>query len=206
MDKEYVVSGIIFRSEEEYNDALSDEKNIEYISSKINMSDTATLIKLYKSLIKKRTLKTTVGFVFLKKIYDEILLSEDYIENDIPVIDLSEYIDGYGVDESASQMKTEEEVNNKLKKKKNKTAKKEYPVNIELEKSKNINKLLSGCIVLLIATVIAMFFITLKSDTITYNNAKNSVINDYEEWENELSEREKEIIRKEEELGINLDE
>ena len=50
--------------------------------------------------------------------------------------------------------------------------------------------------------VIAMFAITLKSDNPNILNYKNVIVNQYASWEQELSEREKQLRQKENELGL----
>ena len=47
-----------------------------------------------------------------------------------------------------------------------------------------------------------MFAITLKSDNPNILNYKNAIVNQYASWEQELSEREKQLRQKENELGL----
>ena len=54
----------------------------------------------------------------------------------------------------------------------------------------------------LVILVIAMFAITLKSDNPNILNYKNAIVNQYASWEQELSEREKQLRQKENELGL----
>ena len=54
----------------------------------------------------------------------------------------------------------------------------------------------------LIATIIAMFAITLTSDHSGYFNVEEKVLNKYSDWEDELNQREQKIKDLEDELGI----
>ena len=58
----------------------------------------------------------------------------------------------------------------------------------------------------LIAAVIAMFVITLKSDQPNILNYETALINRYSEWEEELSVRENALREKERELKLKGEE
>lgn len=188
MENEWIVSGIIFNNETEYKMALNDEKNIEYISTKIDFSNTKMITHLYESLLKKKSFKTIVGFIFLKQLYDIIKTDYSMQGQEIQLLDINDYI---GADLSKA---------NQNSGKKNKTVKLKIKNKDEIEKIKGTNRLLIAIICILVMAVFAMFYITMHSDTLTYNRAKNDVINEYEQWNQQLTDRENEIAKKEKEI------
>lgn len=180
MNNEYIVSGIMFNTEIEYKKALNDEKHIAQINEKIDLTNHSKVRKLYIRLLEKQTFKTAVGFVYLKKLYDIIKQDSQDEVDELPIIN----IDMFGESETVDYgyFSTGNKNNGNVK------------------KIKNENMLLKGIIVILLICVASMFVITMKSDSLTYSRARESVIDEYEEWQNELEKREQEIEKRETEL------
>lgn len=188
IDNQYIVDGIFFSSRKEYERALKDKENIEYISAKMDLTNPRTVMKLYNSLIKKNTLTTAVGFVFLKQLYDVIALSADVDLNQVYALEKDRYINANG--SSSDYLSTVRA-----------TASQSLTANKDYNRLSNTNKILKFTVLILIGCVVAMFIFTMKADTLTYNNAKESVINEYEQWNSELTQREKELDEREETLN-----
>ncbi len=188
IDNQYIVDGIFFSSRKEYERALKDKENIEYISAKMDLTNPRTVMKLYNSLIKKNTLTTAVGFVFLKQLYDVIALSADVDLNQVYALEKDRYINANG--SSSDYLSTVRA-----------TASQSLTANKDYNRLSNTNKILKFTVLILIGCVVAMFIFTMKADTLTYNNAKESVINEYEQWNSELTQREKELDKREETLN-----
>lgn len=188
IDNQYIVDGIFFSSRKEYERALKDKENIEYISAKMDLTNPRTVMKLYNSLIKKNTLTTAVGFVFLKQLYDVIALSADVDLNQVYALEKDRYINANG--SSSDYLSTVRA-----------TASQSLTASKDYNRLSNTNKILKFTVLILIGCVVAMFIFTMKADTLTYNNAKESVINEYEQWNSELSQREKELDEREETLN-----
>lgn len=188
IDNQYIVDGIFFSSRKEYERALKDKENIEYISAKMDLTNPRTVMKLYNSLIKKNTLTTAVGFVFLKQLYDVIALSADADLNQVYALEKDRYINANG--SSSDYLSTVRA-----------TASQSLTANKDYNRLSNTNKILKFTVLILIGCVVAMFIFTMKADTLTYNNAKESVINEYEQWNSELTQREKELDEREETLN-----
>lgn len=193
MDKEYVVSGIVFSNEVEYKSALRDEKNIEAISAKIDLSDPNIVLKIFNALITKKTFKTAVGFSFLKQLRDILIMNEQTAGLDIPVLDYRDYV---AKDE---EKKTAKENNKNLFVTDSNRIRKNTKESLNEQKIKDTNFILKCTVVIMAICIVVMFIFTLKSDTLTYNRAKDEVIDEYEEWNQELTEREKAIEMKENE-------
>lgn len=188
IDNQYIVDGIFFSSRKEYERALKDKENIEYISAKMDLTNPRTVMKLYNSLIKKNTLTTAVGFVFLKQLYDVIALSADVDLNQVYALEKDRYINVNG--SSSDYLSTVRA-----------TASQSLTASKDYNRLSNTNKILKFTVLILIGCVVAMFIFTMKADTLTYKNAKESVINEYEQWNSELSQREKELDEREETLN-----
>lgn len=188
IDNQYIVDGIFFSSRKEYERALKDKENIEYISAKMDLTNPRTVMKLYNSLIKKNTLTTAVGFVFLKQLYDVIALSADVDLNQVYALEKDRYINANG--SSSDYLSTVRA-----------TASQSLTASKDYNRLSNTNKILKFTVLILIGCVVAMFIFTMKADTLTYNNAKESVINEYEQWNSELTQREKELDKREETLN-----
>lgn len=188
IDNQYIVDGIFFSSRKEYERALKDKENIEYISAKMDLTNPRTVMKLYNSLIKKNTLTTAVGFVFLKQLYDVIALSADVDLNQVYALEKDRYINVNG--SSSDYLSTVRA-----------TASQSLTASKDYNRLSNTNKILKFTVLILIGCVVAMFIFTMKADTLTYNNAKESVINEYEQWNSELTQREKELDEREETLN-----
>ncbi len=188
IDNQYIVDGIFFSSRKEYERALKDKENIEYISAKMDLTNPRTVMKLYNRLIKKNTLTTAVGFVFLKQLYDVIALSADVDLNQVYALEKDRYINANG--SSSDYLSTVRA-----------TASQSLTANKDYNRLSNTNKILKFTVLILIGCVVAMFIFTMKADTLTYNNAKESVINEYEQWNSELTQREKELDEREETLN-----
>ena len=92
-------------------------------------------------------------------------------------------------------------IKNKKREKIDKTDKTEKIEKTE-KKMKKINTLFVVNI-FLVLTVIAMFVLISTSNVPTIINYKNKIINQYEQWDKELTQRENTIIEKENELKIN---
>lgn len=180
MNNEYIVSGIMFNTELEYKQALNDEKHIEQINDKIDLTNPKKVQNLYIKLLEKQTFKTAVGFVYLKKLYDIAKQGEEENTEDLPVISVDMISNSDTVD--YGYFSTGNKTNNSMK------------------KMKSENMLLKGIIVILLICVASMFAITMKSDSLTYSRARDSVIDEYEEWQNELELREQELDKREEKL------
>ena len=188
IDNQYIVDGIFFSSRKEYERALKDKENIEYISAKMDLTNPRIVMKLYNSLIKKNTLTTAVGFVFLKQLYDVIALSADVDFNQVYALEKDRYINANG--SSSDYLSTVRA-----------TASQSLTASKDYNRLSNTNKILKFTVLILIGCVVAMFIFTMKADTLTYNNAKESVINEYEQWNSELTQREKELDEREETLN-----
>lgn len=184
---EYVVAGISFSNRADYETALKEEKNIEYITAKIDITNSKSALRLYNSLIEKDSFRTPVGLAFLKQLYDMLIVSNDIDKSQILSI-------------NADSFKNNQNVKNN-RDIKSITFKRAGDNNTKKMKDQIV--LLRSVVVLLIIAVIVMFIFTINADTLTYKNAREDVINEYENWSEELNKREEALNEREENLNNN---
>ncbi|MBQ7562631.1 MAG: hypothetical protein IJT16_01425 [Lachnospiraceae bacterium] len=174
------VEGYLFLTEEDAELAREEIDRINFISSKMNENNPQAILAVYNRMIQNNTLVTPVGQEYLRTIRDYLYRTAqipDEMVSDIPVI----------VSYSEAIKKKDEP--KKPPERKRKTYKKEYQGALWV-------------IAILFVMVIAMFVIALKSDVPNVINYRTAIQNEYAGWEQELTEREKAVRQREEELDI----
>lgn len=185
MIKEWIVEGFRFQSEDDARAASKEAEGIRYIESKINRKIPEAVLQVYLKLISDRVFSTPVGLAYLKELQDQLSKSPLIMESEIIPIEISRKPE-------QEQVEHKEIKSEKIKKTKNNKADK---------KSKMSSLFVVN--VFLVLTVIAMFILISTSNVPTIINYKNKIINQYEQWDKELTQRENVIIEKENELKIN---
>ena len=135
-------------------------------------------LKIYEKALDEKIFKTPIGFAYLQKMRSE-MIKRGMPEENIPAIRMN----------------------------KNFTAEEDKPVRIlQVKAAKEDNKeLLRNSLWLNIALallVVGMLAITLMGENTNMLNYRYKLENEFAIWEQELDEREAEIIAKEQELGI----
>lgn len=182
-----LVSGYSFVSVQDAEAARAEGRKIGYFKEKTKGRSPANLLALYDKLLDEKVFKTPVGHEYLRQLQIQLQqagISKDLIRP-IPLYisfsyDAGEEIEKAAVKQRISQSKSKKDKNRKLK------------------LSIYIN-------ILLAALVGAMFVITLKSDNPNILNYKKAVVNQYAAWEQELTERENEVRKKELELQLDAE-
>ena len=75
--------GFTFSSQEEADAAIEEEKKVQYIKSRLNKSDDRSILVIYNKMVKGNVMKTPVGQMFLKEIYDTLVKSPDIEEKEL---------------------------------------------------------------------------------------------------------------------------
>lgn len=171
--------GFCFSTKERADAAVEEEKKIYYIRTKLNFKDMASVLLIYNKLVKNNVLKTPVGMVFLKEMYDKLRESQDINPDEIEGIPF----DGSYFDSSSPKSVAVDTT--------------------QIDAIKQKNKIYKYVIAFLIICVVAMFGITLKADNPNIINYETAIQNKYASWEEELKTRESKIREKEAELGID---
>lgn len=143
-------------------------EGIRYIQEKNNMKDIKTVLVLYNKLAEKNLFHTRVGMEFMGTMKTRLIESKEIKNQDIF---------GYETPQ------TKQEDKDRIRQKENRYKYKYY------------NSLIIN--IILLAALIAGFFITTNSKNVNILNYENRLINKYSAWEAELEERESIVTEKE---------
>lgn len=180
-EEKRIAGGFLFLTEKEANLAEVERKKIAYLESKIDYSKPEDILYIYDKTIKENVFSTPVGMIYLKQLQEFLLNQEGIDPASVAAIPLNNTYQEYGKAQSAKermQSKHEQEMGAK---------KAQLTVSIVLN-------------LLLVIAMIAMFVISLNSDSPNIINYKRVITDQYATWEQELTERENVIREKEREL------
>lgn len=180
---EFVVNGYHFGSLEDAKAAEEEVKKADYFRERIAGRKAGGMLAVYDKILDERIFQTPVGWEYLRSM-QENLKAENIPDEMIRPIPM------YG---TFCHQTGEEQRKNTVKQRIR-----------PLPQKKQANKLQISVVIniLLAVLIIAMFVITLKSDNPNILNYEKAVVNEYAAWEQELTEREKTVRKKEKELGI----
>lgn len=172
-EKEYKVSGYSFANLQQYKEAKREAESVDYIKANTDLNDMSKTLKLYHKLVEKNTLKTIVGYGFLKELQDRIIKDGIVSSDNLPCISI------------AMENMTQHIKSNIVEQKmgtKNHSMAEEYK--IRHKNSRIIN-------MFLVMIIIIMFIVSYISDRNLLKKYENDIINQYSSWEEELNAREK---------------
>ena len=176
----YYVDGFAFSSREEYNLAIREQKNVQALRAKINMNNTESVLDLYKKLVSRNLLVTPIGLSFMKELRT-YLIQCGYNDAELPMIRVSNQIN-----KGDKQKYTNEQLVKILK--------------VRDDSIKSLKIVIVGLIII----IIGMFAMTLFFPNTGYATYKKQLEGQYASWEDKISQREKAVQAKEEELGIDF--
>lgn len=183
-DREYKTreaEGFSFNNERDAQAAALEKKKIDYLETKIDYNNPQAMLRLYEKAIHDRVFKTPVGILFLKKLQG-ILIDSDEINNEdiipIPVF--------YSMDD-------------KIRRYQNPAQNRVLPSE---QKKNRVNFVFLSVIlnILLVVAIMAMFSIALNTEQPNIINYRTTIVNQYSQWEQELTQREAAVREKEKEL------
>ena len=200
------IEGFSFTDENQAKTAQKELEGVKYIKSNIDYDNPDVVLEMYNRVIEQKLFATPVGYSYLKEM-QEYLTTIPYIMNqDIPPIP----VEVIPATSAASDTVGKKERGNKNRHKDKNSDKKQRDAQNPLEESSNQKKTQMrnldfrkrykasfGMNVVLVIIVIAMFAISLTSGSTTIINYENKIINKYEQWEQELSEREATVSERE---------
>lgn len=179
----FLVEGYHFGSQEDAEQARTEKKKADYFETKLSGKNARSILAVYDKILDEKVFKTPVGWDYVKKLQGELRqlgVQEERIRP-IPM-----YVTFSYKEEGVMEALTKERV---------KPSRKTSLDRKKLRISTTINIFLG-------ILVAAMFIITLQSDNPNILNYKKVILNQYASWEQELTEREKLIRQKENELGM----
>ncbi len=179
MEKERVTAlGYEFACLDDAILAQSEMKKIDYLKSHLDKGDAQTVKALYDKAINEKFFKTPVGIAFLTEMREYLIDVLDYSEEEVQAIPLYMFYD--------TTKKFDKAADDKKKKKE--------PVGLLF-----ISIVLN---IALIGAVIWMFWIATHTDNPNIINYETVLTNRYASWDQELTERERQVRLMERELGI----
>ena len=178
-----MVNGFSFASEVEGRQAEKEAEGVRFIAQKTDMQNPERVLHIYNKMVQEELFETVVGFAYLKEL-QEYLRSIPFIDKDailpIPVAHPT-------LEASVREAQRAET-------KKKRGAGESTVRNADYRMRYRVMRML--CIVLAIC-VAAMFGIAATTNSATVLNYERQIIDKYEAWEQELSEREAALLREE---------
>lgn len=219
------VNGFQFESATDYAEAKKEAEAIEYIVSKMDISDPQIAVKVYYKLLDRRNLKTIVGFNFLKELRDFCISSGLVTKEQIRSIyypsseDIKNKIVAYGDEASLeidsaigninpevdsdfdeydkSEAKEFEEKEKKLKKDIQNYIAREKKLKTVAEQYRNRSRRSICVIAALIVIIITLFSISIYRGNLPFEDIEVEIQDKYARWAEELTQRENELKMKE---------
>ena len=177
-EEKRISGGFLFQTEKEAKLAEVERKKIAYLESKIDYNKPEDILYIYDKTVKENVFSTPVGMVYLKQL-QEFLLNQDGIDPaSVTAITLNSTFQEYAKTQAAKE-KTKSRHEQEMGEKK-----------AQLTISVILN-------VLLAFAMVAMFIISLNSDSPNIINYKRAITDQYATWEQELTERESAIRERE---------
>lgn len=174
--------GFQFLSKEDAEKARIDERKLEYLDNHVNCNSLSGVQAVYEKAIENRVFKSPIGWVYLQNLRKQMieLGAEPDSIRPIPVLVAFSHVpqqDDYFPKQRIQRL----------------PEKKKFPV------------LLFSlvCNVVLVALVIAMFFIADTGEADNIVNYKRNITNRYASWDQEITQRENVVREKERELGLS---
>ena len=176
-DKQYILEGYRFNSEEEVKLAKADLLKINQIEDKMDYRNPHMMLAVYNKIIESRLLKTPIGYNYLKNIQKHIV-DNPLINEEIQPIQIEPFIQ-----QKESERKTTQKI----------------IIDPRDRMIKKVSLIINAIFLILI---IGMFIISSTSNKPTIINYEQTIQNKYASWEQELKEREAVIREKERQLLI----
>ncbi len=219
-DTKIEVSGFVFYTEEDAAYARKESEGVEYTRSRIDMADPKKVLNAYNKIISSKMFKTPVGHKYLSELRDFLIESPDTENSLILPIDFNPK--AVTVEDQERLDKEEKKKEKELKKEQKKLNKKKRKDRIEKaylnNKKKKILKEASDDAafntlrtrfaislmlnIVFLIVIILMVVMVKNSDIPTIIDYENKLIDRYEDWENNLNEREEKILEYEEKYNI----
>ncbi len=185
-EKEFVVNGYSFETQEEYEKALEEKKSIERLMKKVNLNKGELLVALYSGLITQNKLSTVIGLEYLCRLRD-IIINKKYAKtSELPPIQTgnfkTERAVGYKLADTTQKLQAERQQTLKYKER----VRTLFIVNIAL-----------------VIVIGVMMYIATTSNNVNIINYEHKLVDKYAAWETQLTEREQRVKEAEKRLGID---
>lgn len=182
-----LLDGFQFSEPEAYNAAAKDKQIIAYLEKQVDITNADQALRVYQQAIAQDLFSSVVGYTFLKELQEALLQEGKLSQASLTPI----------------PVKTQTKVIEK-------TVEKPVEVRVPVKEKKPVppdgkyrakNRSLVIIIILLAATIGAMFFILLSSNLPNIVNYRTKIVNEYSSWETELKDKEHALDLREQELN-----
>ena len=182
MANKSIIDGFSFADDADVSLASSEIEKIKYIASKMNMENPQGVLAVYDKLITGGIFVTPVGYEYLRTLQSFLYKNKDIPDDAVREIPVPiSYT-------RALNIRSEEREEKLTKQREMRTLRKTFKTEYKISLIVNI---------ILVIMVIAMFIITLKAENPNMINYRTAILNQYSEWEQELSQREEAVRQKE---------
>ena len=179
--EELMVGGFVFETQEAAQKARDELRGIEVVRNKTNMRSPETVLEVYNKLIDKRLCKTQVGYSYLHDLQKYLQNANNIPKESIREIPIEpirrRIVKEFENTEEAKRRETINEYRDKYR-------------------ASLFFNLIFG-----IAVMVVLYLAT-TGDSTNIINYENKIIDKYESWEQELTEREAAVKEYEEQYGI----
>lgn len=188
------INGFVFEEETQAVKAGREADGITYIRQKINLDDPEKALQIYNKMVQEKVFETPVGYAFLHELQEDLNMLPYIKKNEILPITVFPVSQEEKEDRNGKSVK-KDNTDKSVRNRKNE-AKKKTEFRARFVASLIIN-------IMLAAAVAAMIAISYIGENVTILNYENKIINRYEQWEQELNEREKAVSEYEKKYDIN---
>ena len=176
-EERLTVDSYLFMNDADVKVAEEEKKKIEYLETKIDYNNIEVTLKIYEKAIKEKIFKTPIGYDYLNKMRGEMMKRGMPVEK-IPPIRLFKNF-------------SQEEDNKPIR---------ILQVKGNSEDNKELLRFSLWMNIALFLLVVGMLFITLLGENTNILNYRYKLENDYAIWEQELTEKEAELLEREKAL------
>lgn len=178
--EELIVGGYKFATVADAETARQDAKRVKNLEDNLDYRKPQTVLQLYHKALETKIFQTPIGFAYLIRIQEHLKRCGIAEENISPVPLNMTFTNKTAANRSIKQSFSERNP--------------EY-------KGRFITSVLIN--ILMILVIATMFTISLKSDYPNIINYRRTIVNEYSEWEQELTDRERAVREAEREYNIN---
>lgn len=197
MEQKVVIDGYEFQNPEDAKIANEELAKVNALHSKIDENNLAALKAVYIKAVEQNIFETQIGLTYLKNVRNYLISMGALKENEAPIPVL--YTKSILRDKSSHNAAEIEALKERLK---NDAEQKIQAEKAKADKAQKACRQRTILCAVLFCMVLLMFAISMTGNNPTILNYKSAILNQYAEWEQQLTERENKIREKEAELGI----
>lgn len=171
--KGYIIEGYLFTNEAEAKQANVELQKIHFFDTKMDYNNLDNTLLLYKKLLDENLFRTPIGLDYLRRTR-QLLIDCGMREADVPPIPAEHFT------RTRVRMDSGEGVRKQVK----------------MTQTDNVHRFFRLSVMMNLALtvlVIALFAIALTSNNPNILNYKKNIVNQYAQWEQELTQREIEL-------------